>query len=80
MVRYATDESLTSKEILILESVAAGQSNKSVARELKIAEDTVKSHMKNIMSKLNAKGRTHAVIIALKRGIISLREICIDVA
>jgi DNA-binding NarL/FixJ family response regulator len=74
VIGYAIEDELTNREILILEYVAAGQPNKIVARELRISEDTVKTHMKNILSKLNARGRTHAVTIALKRGIISLRE------
>lgn len=72
IIGYAVDDALTSREMIILECVAAGQSNKVVARELAISEDTVKAHMKNILAKLNASGRTHAVTIALKRGIISL--------
>jgi DNA-binding NarL/FixJ family response regulator len=52
--------------------VAAGASNKIVADRLAISEDTVRSHMKNILSKLGANDRTHAVTIALKRGIIDL--------
>jgi DNA-binding NarL/FixJ family response regulator len=47
-----------------------GNTNKLIARELDIAEETVKAHMRNILEKLSAQDRTHAVSIALKRGII----------
>ena len=53
-------------------SVAAGNSNKIVADKLSISEETVKSHMRSILSKLGANDRTHAVTIAVKRGLISL--------
>jgi DNA-binding NarL/FixJ family response regulator len=53
-------------------SVAAGNSNKIVADKLAISEETVKSHVRSILSKLRANDRTHAVTIAVKRGLISL--------
>jgi DNA-binding NarL/FixJ family response regulator len=59
---------LSPREIEVLRSVAAGLSNKLVADSLKITEDTVKGHMKSIMAKLQANDRTHAVLIAMKRG------------
>ncbi len=59
---------LSPREIEVLRSVAAGQSNKVVADSLRITEDTVKGHMKSIMAKLQANDRTHAVLIAMKRG------------
>jgi DNA-binding NarL/FixJ family response regulator len=49
--------------------VAAGESNKSIALDLGLTETTVKSHMKSVMAKLNANDRTHAVVIAMRRGI-----------
>jgi DNA-binding NarL/FixJ family response regulator len=52
--------------------VAAGNANKLVAAHLRISEETVKAHMKSILSKLGANDRTHAVTIALKRGIIDI--------
>jgi len=67
---HAIDDSLTQRETTVLRCVAAGQSNKVIARELSISEDTVKVHMKSILSKLGATARTHAVAIALRRGII----------
>jgi DNA-binding NarL/FixJ family response regulator len=69
---HAMDSALTSREIDVLRSIAAGNSNKLVADQLSITEDTVKAHVKNILSKLTANDRTHAVTIAIKRGIIEL--------
>jgi two-component system, NarL family, response regulator len=69
---HAADDGLTEREIEVLRGVAAGKSNKLVAAELKISEGTVKNHMKSILPKLDASDRTHAVMIALKRGILSL--------
>ncbi len=63
---------LSAREIEVLQSAASGHSNKQIARLLTISEETVKAHMKNVLSKLNANDRTHAVTIALKRGIISI--------
>lgn len=67
---HAIDGQLTLREIAVLKSVASGNSNLLVARELAISEDTVKSHMKSILSKLDARDRTHAVTIGIARGII----------
>jgi DNA-binding NarL/FixJ family response regulator len=66
----ATQDGLTSREIEVLRSVAAGNSNKVVAGNLGITEDTVKWHMRGILGKLGATDRTHAVMIALARGFI----------
>jgi DNA-binding NarL/FixJ family response regulator len=63
-------DALSSKEIEILRHVATGCSNKIVADHLNISEDTVKGHMKTILAKLQAKDRTHAVMIATKRGFL----------
>jgi DNA-binding NarL/FixJ family response regulator len=67
---HFTADALSSREVEVLRSVAGGNSNKIVASELKISEDTVKGHMKNILSKLGANDRTHAVLIAMKRGFL----------
>jgi DNA-binding NarL/FixJ family response regulator len=72
LAEHATDSSLTSREIDVLRLIAGGNSNKIVADKLSVSEDTVKMHVKNILSKLNANDRTHAVTIALKRGILEL--------
>jgi DNA-binding NarL/FixJ family response regulator len=69
---HAAEGDLTAREIDILQLIAAGNANKEIAGQLSIAEDTVKSHVSNILSKLGANDRTHAVTIGLKRGIIEL--------
>ena len=69
---HAADDELSARKIEVLSLVSNGRSNKLVADELSITEETVKAHMKNILSKLGAKDRTHAVTLALKRGIIQL--------
>lgn len=72
MAEHATDDALSSREIDVLRLIAAGNSNKLIADQLSISEATVKSHVTNILSKLGANDRTHAVTIGLKRGIIEL--------
>lgn len=72
LAEHATDDMLTSREIDVLRLVAGGNANKLIADQLSISEDTVKGHVKNILSKLGANDRTQAVTIALKRGIIEL--------
>jgi len=72
MVEHYADDQLTAREIDILKQVAAGHANKMVADNLRISEETVKSHMRSILSKLGANDRTHAVTIAIKRGIIDM--------
>ena len=67
---YAGDEALTSREIDVLRLIAAGCANKEIAARLSITEETVKSRVKNILLKLGANDRTHAAMIAVKRGII----------
>jgi DNA-binding NarL/FixJ family response regulator len=69
---HATDDDLTAREIDVLRLIAAGNANKEIAAQLSIAEETVKSHVTNILAKLGANDRTHAVTIGLKRGIIEL--------
>jgi DNA-binding NarL/FixJ family response regulator len=70
--RHAADEALTAREIEVLRCAAAGHPNKQIARELGISVATVKSHIRSLLPKLNAGDRTHAVTIALKRGIFDL--------
>lgn len=70
--RHAADEALTAREIEVLRCAAAGHSNKEIARELGISEATVKAHIRSLLPKLDASDRTHAVTIALKRGIFEL--------
>jgi DNA-binding NarL/FixJ family response regulator len=72
LAQHATDDALTEREVEVLQQVAAGFSNKVVADRLSISGDTVKGDVSNILSKLGARDRTHAVTIALKRGYIDL--------
>lgn len=72
MAEYSGDDSLTPREIEVLELVAAGNSNKIIADRLEIAEDTVKTHIRSILEKLGANDRTHAVTIALRRGFLDM--------
>lgn len=72
LAEHATDDDLSSREIDVLRLVASGNSNKLIADHLSIGEATVKSHVANILSKLGANDRAHAVTIGLKRGIIEL--------
>jgi two-component system, NarL family, response regulator len=72
MAEHATDEALTPREIDVLRLVAGGNANKQVAAKLSLTEETVKSHVRNILAKLGANDRTHAVAIGLKRGIIDV--------
>jgi DNA-binding NarL/FixJ family response regulator len=69
---HAADDELTSREMDVLRLIAAGNANKQIADQLAIGEATVKSHVTNILSKLGANDRAHAVTIGLKRGIIEL--------
>jgi DNA-binding NarL/FixJ family response regulator len=69
---HASDDALTARELDVLRHVAAGRSNKAIATDLRISESTVKAHVKAILAKLDADGRTHGVMIAVKRGIIDI--------
>jgi DNA-binding NarL/FixJ family response regulator len=72
IAEHVADDALTDRETEVLRGVAAGKSNKLIGVELDISEGTVKTHMKSILPKLDASDRTHAVMIALKRGILDL--------
>jgi DNA-binding NarL/FixJ family response regulator len=72
LAEHAAQDALTPREMDVLRLIATGNANKAIAGELSIAEDTVKSHVTNILAKLGANDRTHAVTIGLKRGIIEL--------
>jgi DNA-binding NarL/FixJ family response regulator len=72
IAEHATDDLLTPAEIAVLRLIAAGNANKKIADQLSITEETVKSRVKNILSKLGANDRTQAAMIGLKRGIIEL--------
>jgi len=70
LAEHATDDALTPAEIRVLRLIADGNANKEIAAQLSTSEDTVKGQVRNILSKLAAKDRTHAAMIGLKRGII----------
>jgi DNA-binding NarL/FixJ family response regulator len=72
IAEHHADDALSEREIEVLREVAAGNANKNVADHLGISEETVKVHMRSILSKLAANDRTHAVTIAVKRGIIDI--------
>jgi DNA-binding NarL/FixJ family response regulator len=72
IAQHAGQHSLTGREIEVLRFIARGCSNKIVADRLAITEDTVKGHVRNILEKLKANDRTHAVTIALHRGYFEL--------
>jgi len=72
IAEHAADDSITTRELDVLRGVANGNSNKIIACNLNISEHTVKNHLKSILSKLNASDRTHAVMIALKRGFLDM--------
>jgi DNA-binding NarL/FixJ family response regulator len=68
MAEHAADDALTEREVEVLRCVWAGNSNKIIADQLNLSEHTVKGHLRNILSKLGANDRTHAVRIAIERG------------
>jgi DNA-binding NarL/FixJ family response regulator len=72
LAEHAGDESLSNREVEVLRLIAGGNANKMIAVRLALTEETVKGHVKNILAKLTANDRTHAVTIGLKRGIIEL--------
>jgi DNA-binding NarL/FixJ family response regulator len=72
LAQHSGEETLTSREIEVLRLIAAGHANKEIGAQLAVTEETVKSRVKNILSKLHANDRTHAAMIGLKRGIIHL--------
>lgn len=72
LAEHATADGLTEAELAVLRLIAAGNANKQIADQLSVTEETVKSRVRNILSKLGANDRTHAATIGLKRGIINL--------
>jgi DNA-binding NarL/FixJ family response regulator len=72
IAEHAADDALSERELEVLRAVGSGFSNKQIAARLSISESTVKSHMKSILPKLNARDRTHAVMIAVKRGMLDV--------
>ncbi len=74
LAEHATDDALTAAEVEVLRLIAGGNANKQIAAQLSVSEETVKSRVKNILSKLGASDRTHAVTIGVKRGIIDMAD------
>jgi len=72
IAEHSADDTLTPREVDVLRLVSKGNANKGIAAQLSLTEETVKSHVRSILSKLQANDRTHAVAIAVKRGIIDL--------
>lgn len=72
LAEHVGDGVLSAREIEVLKCVARGEANHEIAAQLHITETTVKAHMKSIFVKLDAKDRTHAVMVALKRGILQV--------
>ena len=72
LAQHLGDETLSSRELQVLMLIASGRSNKQIASELSVTEETAKAHVKSIIAKLQANDRTHAVTLALARGIIQL--------
>ena len=72
IAEHSTYDALTPAEVSVLKLIATGNANKQIADQLSIAEETVKSRVKNILSKLGAQDRTQAAVIGLKRGIINM--------
>jgi DNA-binding NarL/FixJ family response regulator len=72
LAEHATDEALTPSEIRVLKLIAEGNSNKEIASQLSVTEETIKGQVRNILAKLGANDRTHAAMIGVKRGIIGL--------
>jgi len=74
VAEHAGEEGLSEREIEVLRLIAGGNANKEIGAQLSITEETVKSRVSSILSKLGANDRTHAVTIGLKRGIIALED------
>jgi DNA-binding NarL/FixJ family response regulator len=72
LAEHLGEETITPRELEVLQRLAGGNRNRDIAERLFITEETVKVHVKHIMEKLGAKDRTEAVAIALRRGMIQL--------
>ena len=75
LVEHMGEEDLTTRELEVLQHIRDGYRNKQIADQLAIAETTVNFHIKNIVSKLGANDRTHAVTIALRRGLLQVEVV-----
>jgi DNA-binding NarL/FixJ family response regulator len=72
LAEYIGNEVLSEREIQVLRQIAEGNRNKDIGAQLSISEETVKAHVRHILDKLDAKDRTQAVSIGIRRGIIQL--------
>jgi DNA-binding NarL/FixJ family response regulator len=72
LAEHLGDEDLTPREVEVLQLIRDGHKNKQIADRLSISENTVNFHIKNIVDKLGANDRTHAVTIAVRRGLLAL--------
>jgi DNA-binding NarL/FixJ family response regulator len=72
LAEHVAEDSLSPLEVRVLRLIAEGNSNKEIAARLSVSEDSVKGHVRNILSKLGANDRTHAAMIGIKRGIIEI--------
>ena len=72
LAEHAAEDTLSPLEVRVLRLIADGNSNKEIAALLSVTEDSVKGHVRNILSKLGANDRTHAAMIGIKRGIIEV--------
>lgn len=72
LAEYIGDDPLTPRELEVLRLIQNGHRNKEIAAQLEISENTVNFHIKNIVDKLRAKDRTHAVTVALRRGLLQM--------
>jgi len=72
LANHTAEPNLSAREVEVLTLVAAGNSNRLIAAQLSIDEETAKSHVKSILAKLGARDRTHAVTLGLRRGVIAL--------
>jgi DNA-binding NarL/FixJ family response regulator len=72
IAEHSIEDSVSARELEVLRAISRGKSNKIVADDLSISEHTVKNHVKNILSKLDASDRTDAVVIAIRRGYLEM--------
>ena len=72
LAEHMGEEDLTTRELEVLRLIRDGYRNKQIADQLAIAETTVNFHIKNLVDKLQANDRTHAVTIALRRGLLQI--------
>ena len=70
LAEHVSDDPISTAEIRVLRLIAEGKANKEIAIVLSLREETVKAHVRSILSKLGVKDRTHAAMVGLKRGII----------